>query len=381
MTKILYLAAEDWFFCSHLIERAAAARAAGYDVAVMTRVNDHGDTIRGRGLRLLPWTFDRRSLDPLREARSLAQVVNMYRAERPDLVHHFALKPVVYGSLAARIAGIPRIVNAPVGMGYVFSSADRGARLLRRPVRLALRLLLNPPGSRVVFENPDDRETMIRDGWVRPEDAVLIRGAGVDLGAFDPVPEPPGTPMVVLGARMLWDKGVGEFVAAARQLKREGIAARFVLAGAPDAANRAAIPEETLRDWVASGAVEYLGFRSDIPMLLRQSAVVCLPSYREGLPKSLLEALAAGRPIVATDVPGCRETVVEGSNGMLVPARDAASLTDALRRLLLDPGLRETMGKAGRALAVAEFSNERVVADTLAVYDHLLAANRHAGRF
>jgi glycosyltransferase involved in cell wall biosynthesis len=238
-------------------------------------------------------------------------------------------------------------------------------------MRLALRLLVNPRGSRVVFENPDDRDAMIAAGWVRAADAALIRGAGVDLATFDAAPEPEGVPIVALTARMLRDKGIGEFVEAARILRREGVPARFILAGAPDPGNRAAIPEETLRAWAAEGAVEYLGFQADVPALLRQSAIVCLPSYREGLPKALLEALAAARPIVTTDVPGCRETVIPGVNGLLVPTRDPSALAAALGALLRDPARRKTMGAAGRRLAETEFSNARVVAETLRVYRDL----------
>lgn len=371
MAKILYLVAEDWFFCTHVIERAAAAHAAGHEVAVMTRLDRHGEVIAAHGLRVIPWGFDRRSVNPLRELRSVAQVARVYREQRPDLVHHFALKPVLYGSLAARCAKVRAVVNAPVGMGYVFSSDDLRARLLRLPMRLALRLLVNPRGSRVVFENPDDRDAMIAAGWVRAADAALIRGAGVDLATFDAAPEPEGVPIVALTARMLRDKGIGEFVEAARILRREGVPARFILAGAPDPGNRAAIPEETLRAWAAEGAVEYLGFQADVPALLRQSAIVCLPSYREGLPKALLEALAAARPIVTTDVPGCRETVIPGVNGLLVPTRDPSALAAALGALLRDPARRKTMGAAGRRLAETEFSNARVVAETLRVYRDL----------
>lgn len=372
MQKILYLISEDWFFCSHFLPRAKAALAAGFDVVVMTRAGAHADIIRSHGLRVLPWTLDRRSLDPLRELKCIAQIARAYRAEQPDLVHHVALKPVLHGSVAARLAGVRRVVNAPVGMGYIFSSNDRRARFLRAPIRLALRLLLNPPGSRIIFENPDDRDALIRTGAVRAADARLIRGAGVDLSAFVPSPEPEGVPAVILPARMLWDKGVGEFVAAARQLKEEGVAARFLLAGASDAASFAAIPEATLRSWADEGVVEYLGFRADIPDLLRQCAIVCLPSaYREGLPKALLEALAAARPVVTTDIEGCRETVAPGVNGLMVPPRDSACLADALRALLADRPRRIAMGQAGRALAEAEFSEERVISETLQVYQEL----------
>ena len=223
----------------------------------------------------------------------------------------------------------------------------------------------------MIFENSDDLKEAIGFGAISADDAVLIRGAGIDLDAFAPSPEPEGVPVVTLTARMLWDKGVAEFVGAARQLKQAGIAARFLLVGAPDALNRAAIPQATLDTWQAEGVVDCLGFRGDIAVVLAESHVVCLPSYREGLPKSLLEALAAGKPVVTTDVPGCREVVADGINGFLVPARSVTPLADALRKLIADPDLRHHMGAAGRSRAETEFSTQRVTAETLAIYTAL----------
>jgi glycosyltransferase involved in cell wall biosynthesis len=370
-STLLYLTTEDWFFCSHFLDRAVAAKAAGYDVGVMTHVTAHADAIRARGIRVLPWSLDRGSLDPRREVRALTEVLRALRAERPDILHNIAIKPVVYGALAARLAGVETVVNAPVGMGYVFASHDQRARLLRRPLRAALARLLRPKHGKVIFENSDDLKEAIGFGAIVANDAVLIRGAGIDLDAFAPAPDPEGVPVVTLTARMLWDKGVAEFVGAARRLKQEGVAARFLLVGAPDALNRAAIPQATLDSWQAEGVVECLGFRSDVAAVLAESHVVCLPSYREGLPKSLLEALAAGKPVVTTDVPGCREVVADGINGFLVPARSIAPLADALRKLIADAGLRQRMGAAGRRRAETEFSTQRVTAETLAVYTAL----------
>jgi glycosyltransferase involved in cell wall biosynthesis len=366
--KILYLLTEDWFFCSHFIERAAAARAAGYDVVVMTQLSRHADAIRARGLRVIPLRIDRRSANPFRELGVIRQVLRAYRHERPDIVHQVALKPVLYGSIAARLAGIRAVVNAPVGMGYVFISQSLMALVLRPFVASGLRRLLNSRGGKVIFENRDDMDTLIADGYARREDSVLIRGAGIDTDLFRPMPEGQGVPTVVLTARMLWDKGVGEFVDAARSLRAKGVQARFLLVGSPDPLNRAAIPEQTLRDWQAEGVVEWLGFREDIRHLVGESAIVCLPSYREGLPKSLLEALACGKPVVTTDVPGCRECVTDGVNGLLAPVRDAVALAGALEKLLASPALRAEMGRAGRNMAERDFAQSLIVADTLAVY-------------
>lgn len=373
--KLLYLITEDWFFCSHFIERAVAARDAGYEVLVVAREQAHGDRIREAGLRLMPLEFARRSLNPLSELSLLLAIVRIYHQEKPDIVHHIAVKPILYGSLAARLTGVTAIVNAPVGMGYAFSSTDHTARLLRPLLQLGFRLLLNPPGSRVIFENRDDLETFVEAGSVRRNESVLIRGAGIDLVRFCPKAAPTGVPMVVLMARMLRDKGISEFVAAAHQLHEQGVAGRFALVGDPDPGNPASIPLETLRAWHGHGSVEWWGWRDDVAGVLGEASIACLPSYREGLPKSLLEAAACGLPIVTTDAPGCREVVVDGHNGLLVPIRNVDTLASALKALLLDPALRLRMGELSRARAKNEFSSQQIISETLAVYGQLKAIN------
>lgn len=369
--RLLFLVTEDWYFCSHRLPLACAARDAGFDVAVATRVAGHGERIRAAGLRLIPLKLRRSSRNPWRELMAIAEITHIYRCEKPDIVHHVALKPVLYGSLAALLAGVPAVVNALAGMGYVFTSGKLSARLLRPLVTLAFRLLLKR--GRIILQNPDDRAALLAAGVAHPQQITLIRGSGVDTAHFTPTPEPGGTaPLVVLPARMLWDKGVGEFVAAAQMLRSEGIAARFMLAGERDPDNPAAIPAAQLESWRAAGIVEWHGRQEDMAHLLSQSHIVCLPSYREGLPKALLEAAASGRAIVATDVPGCREAVRHGVNGLLVPAGDAAALAQALRRLILDPALRREFGQQGRERAEKEFSVEKITAETLALYRELL---------
>lgn len=369
--KILFFISEDWFFCSHFLERAAAARAAGYEVVVVARERQHGQHIRDAGLRLIPVDFERRNINPLRELALLKRLRQIYAKERPDIVHHIAAKPIFYGTLLSRLLGIRAVVNAPVGMGYVFSSSDLKARLLRPLIRLAYLLLLNPPGSRVVFENGHDLGTFVESGAVSAANAVLIRGAGVDLSAFRPCAPPPDPPVVMLIARMLRDKGVVEFAEAARKLHSEGVSARFVLVGDPDPGNPASISAETLASWHGKEGVECWGWRSDVVAALQQAHIACLPSYREGLPKSLLEAAASGLPIVTTDTVGCRDVVEHGVNGLLVPVKSVDELANALRRLILDPELRQSMGTAGRRIAEREFSSQRVIAETISVYQQL----------
>jgi glycosyltransferase involved in cell wall biosynthesis len=377
--RLLFLVTEDWYFCSHRLPLAAAAREAGFDVSVATRVREHGDEIRRAGLEAIPIGLARRSMNPYRELRSLAEIVRIYRSTKPDIVHHVALKPIVYGSIAARLAGVPAVVNALAGLGYVFSSHDRKARLLRPAVVAMFRTLLDRPQSRLIVQNPDDLAFLVTAGVVDARRAALIRGSGVDTRRILPVPEPGGVPLVVLPARMLRDKGVYEFVAAGERLRAEGVAARFALVGDPDPHNPASIPEDTLRRWSDGGAVEWWGWRDDMAAVFGQCHVVCLPSYREGLPKALIDGAASGRAIVTSDVPGCREVVREGENGLLVPPRDGTALAAALRRLLEDAGLRRAMGERGRARAVAEFSLDRVIQETLGLYRGLLT-ERPAGR-
>lgn len=377
---LLYFITEDWFFCSHFKERAVAAREAGYRVTVVTHVQASGEEIRAAGLSLIPFELRRRSLNPVRELAVLARLVVLYRRERPDLVHHFALKPILYGAVAMRLAGLRHCINAPLGMGFVFSSSSRLARTLRPILRVALRLSLNPPGSRVIFENGDDCEEAIRDGLVRRPEAVVIRGAGVDLRRFHPADqEPQGPPRVVLVARMLWEKGVGDFVEAARQLRARGLQARFLVVGAPDRENPSAIPVAQLQAWHREGVIEWLEQRTDIPEILRESGIFCLPSsYREGLPKAILEALASGLPVVTTAVPGCREAVDHGDNGLLVSSRDPSALAEALARLIGDADLRRRMGRQSRRRAEREFASTQVCEATLDLYQRMLKGARKA---
>lgn len=366
--KLLYFLTEDWFFCSHFIDRARAAQAAGFEVAVAAREGKDAEFIRSCGFRYFPTGLQRRSTNPLTELRLLLRMLWVYREFRPDIVHQAGAKPILYGTMAAIVCRVPYILNAPIGMGYVFSSTDRKAQLFRPLLQAAYRFLVNPSGSKVVFENGDDLNTFVEWGAVRRADAMLIRGAGVDLQACAPVKPGNPVPVVVLTARMLEDKGVREFVAAARLLLARGVQARFVLVGGTDPSNPTAISEATLKEWDALEGIEWLGWRDDIPGILQQSDIACLPSYREGLPKSLIEAAACGLPIVTTDTVGCREVVEEGRNGFLVPVRSIEPLADALGKLIADGDLRRRMGLAGRRKAIEEFDTRKIAAETLALY-------------
>jgi len=375
--RLLFVVTEDWYFWSHRLPMARAALAAGYDVAVATRVTAHGERIAGEGIRVLPLRHLRRQgRNPIAETRAVAELAALYRRERPALVHHVALKPVLYGSLAARLAGVGAVVNAMAGMGFVFTARAATARLLRPGIVAAFRLLLNGPGRRLLVQNEDDRALFADGGLVDPTRITLIPGSGVDTGAFRPRPEPPigegSVPVALFVGRLLWDKGLGELMDAARQLHRRGIPLRLWLAGDRDPANPRCVPEETLAQWKAEGIAELLGRREDIADLWARAHIAVLPSYREGMPKSLLEAAACGKPLVATDVPGCRALVRDGHNGLLVPLGDVAALAEALERLAVDPALRQRLGSAARAEVEAGYSDAAVGRAVVALYDSLM---------
>jgi glycosyltransferase involved in cell wall biosynthesis len=371
--KLLFLVTEDWYFCSHRLPPARAAQAAGYEVVVATRVEHRGAEIEAEGFKLIPIALQRRSRNPFRELAAIAEIARIYWRERPDIAHHVAIKPVLYGSLAALLLRRPVVVNALAGMGFLFTSSSRWATLLRAAVSQVFRVLLNAGRNVLILQNPDDRALLVAGGLVEASRVRLIRGSGVDIRQFYSMPEPDGTPVVMLASRMLWDKGVGEFVDAAGLLRARGKTARFVLVGDGDSGNPASITQAQLKTWHDSGIVECWGRCDDMPATFAHAQIVCLPSYREGLPKVLLEAAACARPLVATDAPGCREIVRHGENGFLVPLRDSAGLADAIEKLLDDPALRLRMGAKGREMVEAEFSEEQVARQTLAVYRELHA--------
>ena len=372
--RMLYVVNSDWFFLSHRLRLAQAARAAGLAVTVVAPDTGRAADILKEGFGFVRLPLCRSGTAISGELRTLAFLIRLYRRLTPDIVHHVTPKPVLYGSVAARLRGSAAVVNAITGLGYAFSSRDR--ILLRHTVRLLYRLALGGISRhRAVFQNPDDRAEFLSLGLVPEHQTALIRGAGVDCAEFHPTPEPDGTPVVLLASRMIWDKGIREFVEAARLVNRPARRARFRLVGASDSQNPTAVPTAQLQAWDRDGLVEYCGHRNDMPQVLAEANLAVLPSYyREGLPKSLLEAAAAGRAVITTDAPGCREAVKPGITGLLVPPRNAEALAAAISDLLDDPSRRARMGRAGREMALGEFANEIVIRQTMAVYRDLLGA-------
>lgn len=374
--KLLFLVNADWFFVSHRLPIAIEAMHQGYEVHVATPVTDKLDAMRSHGLIVHPIDLERSSMGPAAEARTFLAMFHVLREVRPDVVHLVTPKPVLYGGIAARLAGVPGVVAAVSGLGFVFIAKGRKAAAVRFLVRVMYRLALGNRNVKVIVQNADDHQSLARAASLRSDQVVMIPGSGVDLSTYAPATPPQGVPVVVMASRLLRDKGVREFVAAARILKERGARARFLLVGDPDAGNPTTLDEAELSALRSEAAIELTGYRTDIAQVFARAHVVVLPSYREGLPKVLIEAAACGRAVVTTDVPGCRDAIEPNVTGLLVPPRDAVALADAIQRLLLDAELREHMGRAGRQLAERKFAIQTVVSAHMDVYRHLMEARR-----
>ena len=367
--RLLFIVNEPDFFLSHRLPLAIAARDAGYEVHIATSPGQGATRILALGFPHHGVPLSRSGKNPFIELRSLWNLVGLMRRVRPEIVHLVTIKPVLYGGLAARFAGVPGVVAAVSGLGFVFTSQGYGARLLRGVVTALYRLALGHRHQRVIFQNPTDRSALVDSGIVPLERTVLLPGSGIDLEEYRATPETAGEPVVVMAARLLKDKGVSEFVEAAGRLRREGVRARFKLAGEPDPGNPQSVTEQEMAAWRAAGDVEVLGFQHGIAALFSASHIVVLPSYYgEGLPKVLVEAAACGRAVVTTDSPGCRDAIEPGVTGLLVPAKDVAALSQAIRKLIDDTELRQGMGRSGRQLAESRYAIEQIVAAHLAIY-------------
>ncbi|WP_300295210.1 glycosyltransferase family 4 protein [Ferrovibrio sp.] len=377
--RLLFVVQEALFFTTHRLPVGLAMRDRGWEVHVAAPADPvMAARITAAGLHFHPIPLGRGGQNPLAELRLLLVLAGLFLKLRPDLLHLVSIKPVIWGGLAARLIGLPAVVHAITGLGYLFIRADERRGLLHRTLFRLYRFALHHANALTIFQNPDDLAMFTQEQLVPADRWVMIRGCGVDMQVFAQQPEPAidagYPPVVMFPARLLGDKGVREFVAAATRLRAEGVSARFVLVGRRDPDNPTDIGEAQLQQWLASGVVEHWGYAEDMPVMLARAHVIVMPSYREGLPRGLIEAAAIGRAIVTADVPGCREVVQHEVNGLLVPVRDGMATAVAIRRLLEDDGQRRRMGAAGRAIAVRDFSVEGFVAASLAAYERLLQA-------
>lgn len=360
--KILFVITEDWAFCSHRIPTAMAAHDAGYEVVITARENMHRKNIEEMGFKFVPWNIKRKSLNPFYELRAIINLINIFYKERPDIAYNVTMKPIVYGSFAAHFTGTANTINLFSGLGTLFISSRLKFLFLRKALIPILRYIHADRGTWLMVQNNDDKIVMEEEKISKPDRTFVVPGSGIDVSAFVPLPEPKGPLTAILLSRMLWDKGVGETVDAARMLKSQGRDIRIVLVGEPDTDNPNHIPEQTLRRWTEEGVIEWQGKRDDVSAVWAQGHVALLPSYREGIPRSLLEGAACGRPMIGANSPGCRDLINDGINGLLVTPKDAISIADALIRLDDDPALRNKMGRAARLDVEKIYSTDNIKA-------------------
>ena len=367
--KILLFANTDWYLYNFRLGLAQDLRVSGNQVILLSPPGEFQERIREAGFHWISFPLSRQGTNPLFELWTLFRLWRVYAQVQPDLVHHFTIKPVIYGSLAAKLLRIPAIVNSITGLGHLFIDERGSVRLLRWVAKLLYRFSLR--GTQVVFEHEEDRQTFLKNNLVAPEQAHLIMGTGVDVETFQPHPTHNPVPVVLFAGRMLTTKGLPEFIEAARLLTQQDVQARLAVAGNADPGNPASIPANQIEKWKQVDYVEWWGWQPDMATTLASVDIFCLPSHREGVSNALTEACAAGLPIVTTDVPGCRSVVTNNKNGFLVPVNDPPALAEALRKLISDSDLRVQMGKAGRQIAVERFSQERVLAEQIAIYQKL----------
>lgn len=373
--RVLFFENNAAYFLSHRLTLARAVQDLGHEVHVATIPDGPTADIGTAGFEFHPLRFSRGGMNAMDEWVSLRLIRRLYRELKPKLVYQVTIKPVIYGTLAARREHVPAVLSVISGFGYFAAHSGWRGRPFRQLGFALYRFALRHPNQKVIFHNSDNREDFVARKILHRKDSEVMPGSGVDLEYFHATQQPEGTPLVVLPARMLRDKGVYEYVAAAAVLKAQGIRARFLLAGDTDRGNPSAIPESQLRRWRVEGNVEWAGHVPDMRALYAASHVVCLPSYHEGMPRVLLEAAACARPVVTTDVPGCRDAIIPEETGFLVPRGDVEKLAGTLRSLIQNRQLRQRMGMSARQLAEDRFSTNQVIARTIKIMQELLAAS------
>jgi glycosyltransferase involved in cell wall biosynthesis len=371
--RILYVLTEDWYFLSHRLPMARAAKAAGYEVHVATRLNNGKAAIEAEGFTPHALSWQRGSLSPTHSLAGVAELRRLLRALKPDILHNISLKPVLLGGIASLGLSSIAVVNSLTGLGTLFVGNHRKSELTRPLVVAALKALLKRPNVRTIVQNPDDKRFVL--GLGVPEASVdLIPGSGVDLQHFTPLPEPPPPITAAYVGRMLADKGVLTLIQAYSLATSRGVKLQLLLAGDTDRENPGSLAPEQLREFASAFGIRWLGHVADIREVWEKAHIAVLASRREGLPKSLLEAAACGRPMIATDTPGCREIAIAGKTALTFPVDDAPALAEALTQMAGDAEIRARFGSAARALVEQKFSAEAVGKATVALYQSLVPA-------
>jgi glycosyltransferase involved in cell wall biosynthesis len=372
MKNILIIVSEDWYFVSHRLHIAVKAIEKGFTVTLLTRVSKHKNLIESLGIQVIDWSFTRGWGNIFGSVKSIVYIMRAIKHSNSNIIYAVAIKPIIFSSLAAALSGIKNKVYTLGGVGFIFSSNRVSARIIRPVLINVLRRALKGNKTRLILQNKDDREMLLGYKIIENERIILIHGSGVDTDKFFPRKLQKNSKNVILPARMLWDKGVSEFVSCAQQLKENGINARFCLVGGVDIQNPESVSVAQLKKWTDQKAVEWLGHQNNMPEIYSQSTIVCFPSYREGFPKSLLEAASSGLPIVTYDVPGCRDIVTHGVNGFLIPFKDDNALREAILKLIKDQDLCDSMGLLGREIVLKNFSQKIISKQTISVWLEVL---------
>lgn len=370
--NILIVINDGHFFLSHRLGLAKGAQQNGYNVIVACPNSDATQKIIDEGFTHFPIVLNRKSLNPFGGLKLIHDLYTLYKKIQPDIIHHFTSKPIIFGSIAAQRLKKSIVINAPTGLGYIFTNVTLKAKILRPLVIKLYQFALRKPNTTLIFQNPDDKKESARLKLSKNKTTYVIKGAGVEPDFYIPKAESVEKSIAIFPARLLWDKGIGEFVEAARIIRLQEIPVRLVLVGDIDPGNPATISQVQLQSWIDEGVIEWWGWKKNMVEVFHQSHIVCLPSYREGIPKVLLEAAACKKPIITTDAPGCREVVIDKHNGFLVPVKNAALLAERIITLVNDKNLRELMGERGREKVLAEFATSLIVEETLNVYANLL---------
>jgi glycosyltransferase involved in cell wall biosynthesis len=372
--KILFVVNVDWFFLSHRLPIALAAKEAGYDVSVIAADTGAGKKITAKGLRFIEFPELEKKQAFFSELKMIFHLKDLYKQLQPDIIHHVTIRPVLYGSIAARFAKIFGVVNALSGLGYIYMNNTNKHRLIRMLLDIIFKTGFKHPNLKLILQNNDDIELILNRKLIEPKKIVLIKGSGVNTNKYRPTSKKEGQIKIALIGRMLRDKGVEEYIEAAKIIvnKYIDVSVEFHLYGAPYESNPTSIPESEIKRWKTYSWLYYHGHCENIADELNDIDIVCLPSYREGLPKSLLEAASAGKPIVTTDVPGCREIVEHGVNGYLVPPKNVEKLAGSIQKLIENSELRKDFGIKSREKVVKEFAVEKIIKQTLDLYEEIL---------
>ncbi len=371
--KICYLVTEDWYFLSHRLQLAKAAQRDGYDIYVITRINKGKKLIESEGIQLIPVDMNRHGKNIFKEIFLIFKIIKIYKSINPDIVHHIALKPTLYGTLASIFLRVPKVVNTVAGLGYIFNSSSPGDRLLSTVIKYILKLSVYLKYPEFITQNSEDSDFLVRNNITKKCNVHLIRGSGVDPELYKPATCDRETPTILFASRLLWSKGVKDYVSAAEIIRNKNLPSVFLLAGKPDPENPDSVSMSQLDEWNNSGFVSYIGQQNNMPELLSEIDIVCLPTYYgEGVPKILIEAASCAIPLITTDIAGCKEIVEHGINGYLVPVSDSAAIAKMIEILILDVGLSKKMGSEGRRIVKEGFSMDIVNTKTINIYNNLL---------